>query len=179
MKKIMLFSLVACVMFLSALANADPVWKSDFSSMDGWYDNNTDQSFNAVITAGTKEGTADVTQKGDGTWGKVAFVLENIDIDKFNVLKVNVADIAKGASYKILAANKDWSESFVVIDRGHGKGSAQGNIKDVTGWTGVKTFNLVVVVEGEKKKVTLNSIELLPKEDVQSSDSQKKKTDKK
>jgi hypothetical protein len=173
MKKMLLISSLAFLMSLAAGLGADPVWKSDFTSLDGWYDNNTDQSFNAVIAMGTKEGTADVIQKGDGSWGKVAFVLENIDIDKFNSVRVNVVDIQKGAAYKLLAVNKDWSESYVVIDRGHGKGSAQGNIKDVTSWTGSKTFNLVVVIEGDKKKVTLGSIELLSKDDIQVSSGSK------
>jgi hypothetical protein len=184
MKKILLVSSLACLLSLSALGGADPVWKSDFSTLDGWYDNRCDQSYNAVITAGTVDGTADVIQKGDGSWGKVAFVLENIDIDKFNVVRVNVVDIQKGAAYKLLAVNNDWSESYVVIDRGHGKGQAQGNIKDVTSWTGSRTFNLVVVVEGDKKKVTLGSIELMSKDDLQNTagsqsvvDSLKKKQD--
>ncbi len=186
MKKIVIISFLACLISLTGSLAADTVWKTDFSSMDGWYDNNTDPSFNAVITAGTKAGTADVTQKGEGTWGKVAYVLENIDIDKNNIIKVNIADIEKGSAFKLLAISQDWSESFVVIDRGHGKGFAQGNIKDVTGWTGTKSFNLVVVIEGEKKKLTLNSIELLSKENVQNPVdakpavvTEKKKSDKK
>jgi hypothetical protein len=165
MKKISIFSIL-CLMAVSMGLRAEPVWKSDFTSLDGWYDNKTDPSFNAVMTMGAKEGTADITQKGEGTWGKVAFVFENQDLDKYNIIRVNVADIQKGAAFKVLAANKDWSESFVVIDRGRGKGISMGNIKDVTGWSGVNTFNLVVVIEGEKKKVTLNSVELYAKEDL-------------
>lgn len=164
MKKLMLSSLIVFILSLASGLFADSAWKSDFSTMDGWYDNAADPNFNATITAGTQPGTADITQKGDGTWGKVAFVQENVDIDKNSVIKINMADVPKGSGYKVLAVTPDWSESFIVIDRGHGKGIAQGNIKDVTGWSGVKTFNLVIIIEGEKKKITVNSIELISKE---------------
>jgi hypothetical protein len=177
MKKIFFLLIVSSLLIATAILRAEAVWSCDFNPIENWYDNTTDPSFHAVIVPGAQKGTADIIQKGEGNWGKVAFAFKDINIDKYNIIKVNVADVQKDTSFKILAVSQDWSESFVVIDRGHGKGIAQGNIKDVTGWSGVKTFNLVVVIEGEKKKITLNSLELGTKDSLSGPSSGKTDSD--
>ncbi len=164
MKKVTSFLLVATIMLVGTLLFAGSIWKDDFEKIENWYDNKTDASFNAVIVPGKKTGTADVIQKGKETWGKVAFVFTNVDVDVFNILKVKVNKVDKNGDYKILVTTHAWDKSYIVIDRGKGKGLYEANIQEATGWKGKKSFNLVVVVEGKDKKITLDWIDLLSKE---------------
>jgi len=154
----------------SQVMAADAIWRDDFDEeeLEGWYDNKTDESFRAVIVMGKKKGTADVIQKGKGDWGKVAFVVMNVDLDTYNIVRVKVTKVDKNGDYKVLAVSKDWSDSYVVIDRSKGKGTHKGDIKKATGWKGMTTFNIVVVVEGKGKKVTLDWIELVSEEEEKS-----------
>lgn len=159
MKKISLFVLALLAM-VSFVYTAEAVWHDDLDTLDGWYDNKTDKSFRAVILKSKEIGTADVVQRGDGNWGKVAFVVTNCDLDKYNIMRVKIKSVDKNADYKVLAVSQDWAESYVLLDRGAGKGIKQANIAEVTGWKGKKTFNIVVVVEGKDKKVTLDWVEV-------------------
>lgn len=154
--KLMILLLLSC--FFVSIIYAEPIWKDDFKEVENWYDNKTDSSFNAVIIPGKKKGTAEVKQKGKGNWGKVAFVLTNLDLDKYPLVKIKVRKVSKSGDFKVLAVSKDWGRSYVIIDRGAGKGEHKGDIKEVTGWTGKKTFNLVIVIEGKNKKVVLDNI---------------------
>lgn len=165
MKRLLICLIILLCMGINTLMMAESLWRDDFDNVENWYDNKTDESFRAVIVPGRKKGTAEVVQKGKGNWGKVAFVVMNVDIDTYNIIRVKVNKVSKSGDYKILAISKDWGESYVVIDRSKGKGIKEGNIKEATGWKGMQTFNIVVVVEGTKKKVVLDWIELGSKEE--------------
>lgn len=164
MKKIVLFTVLVFVLAGSVLLYAGAVWRDDFEKIVNWYDNKTDASFNAVITAGKKAGTAEVVQKGKSTWGKVAFVVTDIDVDRFNTIRVKVNKVEKNGDYKILVSSITWDKSFIVIDRGKGKGTHEGSIKEAAPWKGKMSFNVVILVEGKDKKVTLDWIELASRE---------------
>lgn len=161
MKKIIYVILLLILVLNFTDLFAKEIWRDDFKDVQNWYDNKVDSSFGAVIVKGKKKGTAEIIQKGKGTWGKVAFVLSNIDLDKYNVLRMKVNKVSKNGDYKILITSINWRKTFELIERGSGKGIHEGYIKQITGWSGKKTFNIVVVVEGKKKKVVLDWIELV------------------
>lgn len=139
---------------------AETIWRDEFNTLENWYDNKADASFNALIMLGKTKNTAVIQQKGNGNWGKVAFVVQNVDLDKFNILRLKVNKVDKNGDYRVLVTSLDWNDSFTIIDRGNGKGTYEGNIKTVTGWSGKKTFNVVIVVEGKDKSLELNWIEI-------------------
>lgn len=147
------------------MLSAETFWRDDFNEVTDWYDNKADTSYRAVINPGKKKGTAILQQKGKGTWGKVAYVINEIDLDKYNIVRVKVKKVDLSSAYKILAISTDWSETYIVIERGNGRGIAQGNIQEATGWKGEVSFNLVLIVEGKNKKITFDWIELISKEE--------------
>lgn len=159
MKTMRFITAVICILLTTTLFSAN-IWKDDFNVIQNWYDNKTDKSFNAVIIPGKKKGSAILQQKGQGNWGKVAYVVTDIDLNKFYIVRIKVDDVDKSGDYKVLAISQDWSDNYVIIDRGNGKGVYEGNIKEVTGWSGKRTFNIVLVVEGKGKKVEIDWIEL-------------------
>ncbi|MDD5067504.1 MAG: hypothetical protein PHF84_10720 [bacterium] len=164
MKRFMFLGLL--VLFLMSVSRllGTTLWRDDFNKIENWYDNKAHPSYNAVIVPGKKAGTADVIQKGSEKWGKAAFTVSNVDVDIFNIIRVKVDKVEKNGDFKILASTSSWDKTFVVIDRGKGKGVHEGNIKEATGWKGKMTFNIVIVVEGAGKKVTLDWIALSSKE---------------
>lgn len=165
MKKLITILIIFSLLLITFLLSAESICKDDFADMKNWYDNKTDKSFNAVIVPSKNKGAYEVIQKGNGNWGKVAFVLVDVDLDKFEIVKIKVNDVSKNGDYKIAVTPVDWKDQYILIDRGAGKGMHTASIKDATGWKGKKTFNLVVIIEGKGKKVELDSIELISKEE--------------
>lgn len=165
MKKFTLFIIIILVFVTSIFVYAETIWKDSFDEIENWYDNKADSSFKAVIVPGKKKGTAMVKQQGKGDWGKVAFVITKLDIDKYNILKVKVNKVSKNGDYKILVTSLDWNKSYTIIDRGRGKGIHKRNIKEITKWKGEKTFNLVIIIEGKKKMTEFDWIEIASEEE--------------
>lgn len=129
------------------------VWEIDCTTLDGWHS----EGMNATVTKPEPE-TIKVTQEGNDTWGKAAFVVDGVNLEKSPLLEVKVNKVEKGSAFKVLIANSDWSEQIVVIDRSSADGVHDGDV-----WKAIKResrkkeswydapFNLVVVIEGRGK----------------------------
>ncbi|MBV9463612.1 MAG: hypothetical protein JO317_05230 [Verrucomicrobiae bacterium] len=134
-------------------------WHSDCGSVKDWYTKNEDPSFQAKLDP-AEPGVLKLTQEGTDTWGKAAFVVKDVDLDKTPILEVKVNKVDKDAAYKVGVAPLDWSELFVVVPRSSADGVSSGNIKTATGWSGKKSFNVVLIVEGKSKAVWFDDIKI-------------------
>lgn len=129
------------------------VWEIDCTTLDGWHW----EGMNTIVSKPEAE-TIKVTQEGNQTWGKAAFIVDGVNLEKSPLLEVKVNKVDKGSAFKVLVANSDWSEQIVVIDRSSADGVHGGDI-----WKAIKKeskkkeswydapFNLVVVIEGRGK----------------------------
>ena len=63
----------------------------------------------------------------------------------------------------VAVASPNWSEFFEVIQRTSADGVHKGDIKAASGWSGVKDFNVVLVVEGAGKASWFDNIKITAK----------------
>ena len=154
-----------CFLFASsALIAADEniAWEHNCSSIKDWYSNAQEPNFHAKIEQ-FEPSVFKVTQEGDDTWGKVAFVVKDVDLDQSPNIEVKINKVDKDSAFKVAVAPIDWSDTFVVIPRSSADGVHKGNIKDATGWTGKKTFNVVLIIEGKGKAAYFDHIKITSK----------------
>src|SRR5437773_1766282 len=64
-------------------------WQHDCSSIKDWYSNQDDPSFGAKIEQ-VEPSVFKVTNDGKDTWGKVAFVVKDVDVDQTPYLEAKV-----------------------------------------------------------------------------------------
>ena len=158
-------AMAGCFMAVaSAAMAADEViaWEHNCSSIKDWYTNAQEPNFHAKIEQ-FEPSVIKVTQEGDDTWGKVAFVVKDVDVDQCPILEVKINKVDKDSAFKVAVAPLDWSDTFVVIPRSSADGLHKGSIKDATGWTGKKTFNVVLIVEGKGKASFFDHIKITSK----------------
>ena len=158
----MKMSIWFCVVCLSAalrLQAAEIAWQTDFETLSGWYDNKTNSGFMAKIDQ-PESSVLRVTQQGQDSWGKVAVVVENVDLNKTAILQTKVNKVDENSAIKVCVASLDWSEFYEVIPRTSADGVHTGDIKKATGWNGTKSFNVVLVVEGKEKAAWFKHIQI-------------------
>jgi hypothetical protein len=137
-------------------------WQNDCSSTKDWFDNASDPSFMAKIEQ-AEPSVFKVTQTGPQTWGKVACVVKEVDLDNTPVLQVKVNKVDLNSAYKIGVASLDWKEFYEIVPRSSADGLRVANIKSATGWSGLKDFNIVVIVEGKGKSAYLDELKIVAK----------------
>jgi hypothetical protein len=142
---------------------ADIAWECDFTTTQGWYDNKTSASYMAKVDQ-YEPSVMRVTQEGGESWGKVAFVVKDVDLDKASKLEALVNKVDLDSAFQIAVASLDWSEFYVVVQRTSADGVHMGDIQAATGWTGKKDFNIVLIVEGKSKAAYFNNLKIAPKE---------------
>jgi hypothetical protein len=160
MKTKTLFQFWMAVGVMSALMAADEVpdgWHNDCSTTKDWYDSKSDPGFHAKVEQ-AEPSVIKVAQEGGDTWGKVAYVIKEVDLDKTPVLEVKVNKVDSGSAFKVAVAPLDWSNLYVVVPRSSADGIQKGDIKAATGWTGLKDFNVVLIVEGPGKAAWFDNI---------------------
>jgi len=135
-------------------------WETDCSSIKDWYDNKTDATYGAKIEQ-AEPSVFKVTQDGKDTWGKVAFVVKDVDISKTPILEVKVNKVDQDSAFKVAVAPLDWSDTFVIIPRSSADGIQKGDIKAATNWSGKKSFNVVLIVEGKGKATWFDNIRII------------------
>jgi hypothetical protein len=141
----------------NAAVAAVVAWQTDCDSISGWHDATETPGMNAKVDQ-FEPSVIRVTHDGNDTWGKVAYVVENIDLDATPILEVKVNKVDKNSAFKICVAPSDWSEMIDVIKRSSADGIHDGNIRKAVKmakkpgtWKGPISFNLVVVIEGKGK----------------------------
>jgi len=132
-------------------------WENDCKTIDGWHFNDDDPGMQSVVEE-SQPSIIRIQQEGDNTWGKAAYVVQDIDLDQTPILEVDVSMVEKGSAFKIAVAPLDWSEMLVVIRRSSADGVRKGNIKNAVRramnkkeWKGPVSFNIVVIIEGKGK----------------------------
>jgi hypothetical protein len=157
---------VGCLMALAApalLAQDEVVgWQHDCSSIKDWYSSQDDASFGAKIEQ-AEASAFKITHDGKDTWGKVAFVVKDVDVDASPILEVKVNKVDTGSAFKVALAPLDWNNLYVVIPRSSADGVHKGDIKAATGWSGKKSFNVVLILEGKGKSVYFDNIKITSK----------------
>ncbi len=136
-------------------------WDYLFDSVEGFYDIDNDQTYGASLTA-EAGGKAKLTESGTDVWGKALIVVPGIDFSRGPILTAVVDKIDEGAAYKILAVANPWNDADAheVVASGTATGEVRGDLS-ATGWSGVKKdFNLVLIVEGNNKAVTFDSLHI-------------------
>ena len=138
-------------------------WQHDCSSIKDWYDNQMEPGFHAKVEQ-AEPSVIKVIQTGGDTWGKVAYVVKGVDLDKTPILEVKVNKVDVGSAYKVAVASLNWSEFYEVIPRSSADGVQKGDIKTASGWSGVKDFNVVLVIEGTGKAAWFDNIKIAAKQ---------------
>ena len=141
-----------------AAAGPEVAWEDDCSSIAGWHYDNDSKGMNCVVEQ-FEPSTIKIKQQGNDTWGKAAYVIHNIDIEKTPIVEVKVNKVDKGSAYTIAVTPTDWSEMITVIPRSSADGTFKGNIekavkkaKNRDAWeNNPVSFNLVVIIEGKGK----------------------------
>ena len=141
----------------NASATALVAWETDCASVAGWHDAAETPGMNAKVDQ-FEPSVIRVTQDGNDTWGKVAYVVENINLEATPVIEVKANKVDKGSAFSIAVASRDWSEMITVIKRTSADGIHDGNIRKAVkmakkpgDWKGPISFNVVVVIEGRGK----------------------------
>ena len=168
MKRMLLSALALSVAVLTSAAeegaqvesqasDAVVAWETDCTSLAGWHDKTETEGMNAKVDQ-FEPSVIRVTQDGNDTWGKVAYVVENIDLEATPILEVKVNKVDKNSAFTISVAPGDWSEMIDVIKRSSADGIHKGDIrkavrvaKNKDTWKGAVSFNVVVVIEGKGK----------------------------
>jgi hypothetical protein len=154
----------------NAAATALVAWETDCTSISGWHDAAETPGMNAKVEQ-AEPSVIRVKQDGNDTWGKVAYVVENIDLEATPLVEVKVNKVDKGSGFTIAVASRDWSEMITVIKRSSADGIHTGNIKKAVrmakrpgNWKGPISFNLVVVIEGRNKASYFDSFKIRAEE---------------
>ena len=141
----------------SPSSDAVVAWETDCTSIAGWHDATETPGMNAKVDQ-FEESVIRVTQDGNDTWGKVAYVVENIDLEATPIIEVKVNKVDKNSAFTVSVAPRDWSEMIDVIKRSSADGIHKGDIKKAVrvakkrdDWKGPVSFNLVIVIEGKGK----------------------------
>ena len=145
--------LAICLLTPSAFGNTGEEaagWHNDCSTLKGWYCSTENPTFEAKVEQ-VEPSVIKVTQEGKDGWGKAAVVVKDVNLDNTSRLEVKVSRVDKDSAYQVGVASLDWTQFFVVVPRSSADGIKVGDIKAATGWTGVKDFNVVVIVEGKGK----------------------------
>ena len=147
-------------------AEAQVAWSTECDSTDGWHWNAEDAGMNAKV-AQFETSLIQVTQEGNDTWGKAAYVVEGIDLNETPILEVKASKVDVGCGFMVNVASSDWSEMFTVVKRTSADGVHKGNIekaikesKNPDLWKSPAKFNIVVVVEGKGKSVWLDQVKI-------------------
>lgn len=141
-------------------------WEDDFNKgTEGWYDQKTSNTFNCTITPIKTGSIAKIEVVGDSSWGKVATIIENVDLDKYPIVEVKVDQVDVNSAFKIGVASIDWSNYYEIIPGQNLSGTYSGNIKEKTEWSGSPKFNLIIIMEGAKKTCTVDNIRLISLEE--------------
>ena len=151
----------------TAQTSAAVAWETDCNDVAGWH---FDPGMNAKVEQ-DEPSVIKVTQSGNDTWGKVAYVVENIDLDATPILEVNAGQVDFDSAFMINVAPRDWSEMLTVIPRSNDGGVHTGNIKDairksknIAAWKSPATFNVVIVIEGKDRSTTFESLKIRAKQ---------------
>lgn len=146
---------------------AKVAWENDFSSTDGWQDASVDPGMNAYIRKESGKGTCMVTQDGDDTWGKVAFLVEDVNLEETPILEAVLTQVGKGSAFKIGVSPLDWSEFIEVLKRSSADGTHKGDIEKAVKRAGRKdllegpaSFYVVIVVEGKGKSAYFDHLRI-------------------
>lgn len=134
-------------------------WENDCSSIDGWYTRIDNPTYGANVEQYEKS-VMQVHQMGSETWGKVAFVVKDVDIDATPYLQIKVNKVDKDSAFKVGVAPLDWSVFYLVVPQSSADGIHFGDLKTVTGWTGKKDFNVVLIVEGKGKAFYVDHLKI-------------------
>lgn len=142
----------------AAAAGPAVAWEDDCSSINGWHFDNDSKGMNCVVEQ-FEPSVIKIKQQGNDTWGKAAYVVQNIDLEQFPIVEVKVNMVDKASAYTVSIAPMDWSEMITVIPRSSADGTFKGNLekavkkaKNRDPWkTSPASFNLVIVIEGKGK----------------------------
>ena len=138
-------------------SSAVVAWEMDCSSLSGWHDATETPGMNAKVDQ-FEPSVIRVTQEGNDTWGKVAYVVENVDLSATPILEIKVNKVDQNSAFTVSVAPSDWSEMIDVIKRSSADGIHKGDIrkavrasKEPGKWKGPISFNVVIVIEGKGK----------------------------
>ena len=148
-------------------AGPEVAWEEDCSTITGWHFDNDSKGMNSTVEQ-FEPSVIKIKQQGNDTWGKAAYVIQNIDLEKTPIVEVKVNKVDKGSAYTVSVAPTDWSEMITVIPRSSADGTFKGNIekavkkaKNRDTWeNGPASFNLVVVIEGKGKAACFDNFKI-------------------
>ncbi|MCD4814526.1 T9SS type A sorting domain-containing protein [bacterium] len=121
-----------------------------FDDVNGWLDESDDSSFNAYITRiGTTVSYAKIDRIGAETWGKVQSPLITCDVDTYSFAELQVVWVDTDTSWKIGIQEEGGSYIYFDLSGSQtGTGTFEYDFATATGWSGIHTFRVQLVVEG-------------------------------
>jgi len=149
----MLIKILVATLAASLSAQA-PVW--ELPKVKHVLQNSDDPTYNAVATR-TKNGGVRITQSPFDvlTWGKVAILVPPLDFDRHPVLTVRLGSLDPSCSFRV-GADKAWKDFHELLPSKVSTGPWDVDLARKTGWSGRKSFLLILIVEGPKKTVIVD-----------------------
>ncbi|HBA83407.1 MAG TPA: hypothetical protein DCZ95_04860 [Verrucomicrobia bacterium] len=145
-------------------AAADCAWHNDCSSIQGWRSNPEDPGMCAKVEQ-VEPSVIKVTQDGNSTWGKAAYFISGIDLEKNPMLYLKATKVDLNSAFTVQVASSDWSDCITVVSRTSADGLHDGNIRKAVrvsktpdAWKGEASFWLVIVIEGKGKGTFIDDI---------------------
>jgi hypothetical protein len=142
-------------------------WENECDSAGDWLSNRVDP---AIGTRVGMEGLSvvQVTQDGEGTWGKAAIRVDGVDVNATPVLEAAVTKVDLNSAFQVAIAPPDWSEMVTVIKRTSADGIHRGDLHKAIRRAGNPSafesgFFVVVIVEGKGKSVWLDRVRVQSK----------------
>jgi len=141
-------------------------WETDCSTTSGWHWESDSPGMNTKVEQ-AEPSVIKLTQEGKDTWGKAAYVVENIDLEQTPILEIKVNKVDKGSAFTVAVANSDWTEQFTVIPRTSADGIHKGNIAKAVkqarkkdAWKAPARFNVVIIIEGKGKASWIDNMRI-------------------
>ncbi|MBU0479267.1 hypothetical protein KKC91_11970 [bacterium] len=147
---------------ISLCSAQDIGWEDNFNTgVAEWYDEYDSDSFNCIITS-LEDGTASIEVIGNSTWGKVAKVIEDVDLNKYPVIEIKANHVDPDSAFKVGITSLDWKEYYEIIPGQNLPGVYSESIKENVKLSNKfnSKFNLVIIIEGSNKSSIFDYIRL-------------------
>ncbi|MCD4812665.1 T9SS type A sorting domain-containing protein [bacterium] len=130
------------------------VYWTDFIGTAGqqpgdWQDETDNSAFDCEISYSTTSSIAEVERTAESGWGKVLFDAMTCDVDVYSFLEIKVTNVDANTSWKLGIQEAEGSYQFWDLHASQtGTDTYHIDYTNITGWTGVHTFQVQITVEG-------------------------------
>ncbi|MCD4812675.1 SBBP repeat-containing protein [bacterium] len=139
----------------TATPTQEYVWEDDFNGgtpgeqPSAWEDETEHSDYNADIYYSQTASWARVSRTAEETWGKVLTSMINCDVDTFPMVQIKVSNISADTTWKVGIQETEGAWQYWNLNSSSSDtGNFVYNYKEITSWTGIHNFSVVLSVEG-------------------------------